>query len=378
VAAVVALAAWAIVGAVGGGTPAAAPTSTAPELNLPGRLLVLDTSTGRLGAARPNGSGFAPFAGPAFPASNAVASADGRHVVVGNTQVVDLDAQQGVQVRPTPLSNGNDFAGLQPFADHDTRVVLLSAPPSTPGGVWTVDLDGGSRHSLGGDAWAAVGDPVRDGTIVAVQGGTEVNLGDYTERDTSRVELRSWQHRTTVLATTRQLLDDANLPSDRPYTVWPVVSPDGRFVALAVDELTANPNSVTAKHALVVTDRTGKTLMTRTSFTGIHPVWSAGSSELAYVDDQGVVLLDVAAGRVSSRSVSAQALGVTCLFSPAGDYLLCDDPQSGDRGIVRLADGRVDQVHYDSTQLAIAWLSSVPPTSSATAASSGTLSGGGT
>jgi hypothetical protein len=72
------------------------------------------------------------------------------------------------------------------------------------------------------------------------------------------------------------------------------------------------------------------------------------------------------------RTISAQVLGVACLFSAADDYLLCEDPQSGDRSIVRLADGQVDQVHHDPAHRVIAWLSAAPPAASAT------LSGGST
>lgn len=353
---IVALVVWAVAAGLGRGAPAASPTTSAPRLDVAGRLVVLDTATGRLGAERADGSGFTPFPGPAFPANVAVASPDGRRVVVGGTQVVDLDGT-GDQVRPHSLSSGDESAfGQQPFADHGSRVVLGSTAPGDLGGLLTVDLDGGSRHSLGGDAGGASGDPTRDGAVVAVQGGTEVNLGPYTERDTSRVELRAWHQRTSTLATTAQLLKEVGLPGGAPYVVSPTVSPDGRHIALSIDELTANANSVTAKHAVVVTDRSGKVVTSRTSFTAAQPAWSADSTQLAWLDDQGVVLVRLTGAHAETSSVPGQVSGGPCLFSPTGDQLLCDDGTTSERSIVTLGDAQVDQVTYDPHHLAVAWL----------------------
>ncbi len=355
VAAIIGVVGWVIVAGFGRGAPAAAPTTGPPRLALPGRLVVFDTTTGRLGAARPDGSGFAPFAGPAFPANLAVASPDGRHVVVGGTQVVDLGAT-GATARPTPLSSGDGAAVPQPFADHGSRVVLGSTSPGNPSGIVTVDLDGGSRHSLGSDAGNAAGDPTRDGAVVAVQGGTEVNLGPYTERDTSRVELRAWHRPTTTLATMAGLLKDAGLPGGSPYVVSPTVSPDGRFVALSIDELTPNPNSVTATHAIVVLDRSGRAVTTRGSFTSIAPSWSSDSAQLAYLDGQGVVLIRFTGDHAVTSSIAGQVSGGPCLFSPKSDHLLCDDRTTSQRFIVTLSNGQVDELAYDPTHLAVAWL----------------------
>lgn len=361
VAAILAVLGWVVATGVGRGGPVAAPTTAAPRLDLPGRVIVLDTATGRLGAARPDGSGFAPFSGPGpgFAADSAVVSPDGRHVIVGNTQVVDL-GPGGEHVRPAPLTTGNAFVGAQPFADHETRAVFVTSPGIGTGRVMSVDLDGGSGHDLGPADGGAIGDPQRDGAIVAVQGGTEVNVGPYTERDTSRVELRAWHRPSTTLATTARLLKEAGLPGGQPYVVTPTVSPDGRLVALAVDELTADTESVTAKHALVVTDRSGRAIATRTSVRSARPAWSRDGAQLAYLDEQGLVLVRVSAGRAATSVIPARVSGGSCLFSPDGRHLLCDDRVTQERFVVSLADGgadvRVDRRPLDPAHLTLAWL----------------------
>ena len=277
-------------------------------------------------------------------------------MVVGGAQVVDLDAGRE-QVRPHRLSSGDESAlGQQPFADHGSRVVLSSTAPGDLGGLLSVDLDGGTRHSLGGDAGGAAGDPTRNGAVVAVQGGTEVNLGPYTQRATSRVELRAWHRPTTTLATTAQLLKDAGLPGGSPYVASPTVSSDGRLVALRIDELTANANSVTAKHAVVVVDRSGRVVASRGSFVSAAPVWSGDSTRLAWLDDQGVVLVRITGDRAATSSVPGRVSGQSCLFSPTGAQLLCDDRTTGERFIVTLASEQVDQVTFDPQRLAVAWL----------------------
>lgn len=357
---IVGLVVWAVVVGVGRGAPAAAPTtSSAPRLDLPGRLLVLDTTTGRLASAAPDGSDFTLLPGPAYPANDASVSPDGSHAVVGGVQVVDIGSNG--PTRPLLNATGNSITVPHPWADKGTRIVLMTTPAGdVVGGVETVELDGRSRHSLGADAGGAAGDPTRDGAIVAVLGDTEVNLGPYTERNTSRVEWRWWKGHTKVLATTRQLLTDAGLPDEGPYVVQPVVSPDGRLVALSIDELTPNANSVTARHALVVMGRSGKVLTTRTSFASIQPVWNDAGTELAFLDEQGVVLVTVTGDRASTKSVPAAVHGpAACLFSPSGDRLLCDDRTTGERSVVGLADGHVAQVPYDVKRVALAWLASV-------------------
>ncbi|MDN5789619.1 MAG: hypothetical protein L0H25_01945 [Micrococcales bacterium] len=350
---------WVIAISIGRGAPASAPTVVAPRLDLPGRVIVLDTTSGRLGAARPDGSGFAPFSGPGFPAKTqaktAVVSPDGGHVIVGDTQVVDLEPG-GEHVRAKPLTAGDAFVGPQPFADHETRAVFATSPGTGRGRMMSVDLDGGSRHDLGPADGAAIGDPRRDGAIVAVEGKTEVNIGRYTERNTSRVELRAWHRPSTRLAATAGLLKEAGLPSGPTYVIGPTVSPDGSLVALSIDELTPNVNSVTAKHALVVTDRSGRAIASRASFTSARPAWSRDGAQLAYLDDQGVVLLRISGARATTSSIPAQVSGQPCLFSPAGGHLLCDDRVTQERFIVTLADGRVDRLPLDPAHLAVAWL----------------------
>jgi hypothetical protein len=294
---------------------------------------------------------------------------------VGGTKVVDIGAS-GVTPRPAPLSATGDWlAAPQPWADGGTRVVLTSTGPGDVGGLESVGPDGGSPHDLGANAGGAAADPTRDGAVVAVEGGTEVNLGPYTQRNTSRVELRWWQgrDRSSVLATTADLVHAAGLPPDQPYAVSPLFSPDGQHLALSLERLVAGGSPAgSAGQALVVTDRSGKVLGSSISYTSLQPVWSHDSKQVAYPTDGGLTLLPVHGTKAEVRTISAQVLGVACLFSAADDYLLCEDPQSGDRSIVRLADGQVDQVHHDPAHRVIAWLSAAPPAASAT------LSGGST
>lgn len=336
---------------------------------------MLDTSTGRLGTSDPDGTAFRPLPGPAFPANFAASTADGRQVVVGGTQVTDV-AASGVTPRPAPLSASGDWlAATQPWADGNKRVVLTSTGPGQVGDLESVDADGGTPHDLGAEAGGAAADPTRDGAVVAVQGGTEVNLGPYVQRDTSRVELRWWKarHRSAVLATTAELARAAGLPAGQPYAVSPLFSPDGRYVALSLERLVAGGSPAgSAGQALVVTDRSGKVLGSSISYTSIQPVWSHDSRQVAYPSDGGLTLLTVKGKTVETRTISAQVLGTACLFSPGDDYLLCDDPQSGDRSIVRLADGHVDQVHHDQKGVAIVWLSDAVPDSATTPSGVGT------
>lgn len=357
-AALVALGVWAIVGAVGRGTPTVAATTAAPSLHLPGELLVLDTSTGRLAAAHPDGSGFRLLPGPAYPANDAAASPNGLQAVVGGVQVVDVGSERA---RPLLDPTGKSSAVLQPWADGGTRVVLIATPAGpVEGAIESVDLDGGSRHSLGADAGGAAGDPTRDGAVVAVQGSTEVNLGPYTERDTSRIELRWWQGHHDVLATTTALVKAAGLPTGKPYAVWPVVAPDGQHIALTVDGLVPNSSTASARHALVIVDRAGTVVTTRTSYAFVLPVWSPDSKQVAYPDGSGITRLIIFGSKVAASSVTVPGVGSSCLFSPTGDDLLCDDRQTGDRTIIGLSDGHVDQVHHDPQHVALAWVSSVP------------------
>ncbi len=234
--------------------------------------------------------------------------------------------------------------------------MVVTSPGTGTGRMMSVDLDGGSGHDLGSADGGAIGDPQRDGAIVAVQGGTEVTVGRYTERNTSRVELRAWHRPSTTLAATARLLKEAGLPNGPPYMVRPTVSPDGRLVALSIDELTPNANSVTAKHAVVVTDRSGRAIASRGSFTSARPAWSRDGAQLAYLDDQGVVLLRISGGRATTSSIPVQVSGQPCLFSPAGGHLLCDDQVTHERFIVTLADGRVDRLPLAPAHLTVAWL----------------------
>ncbi|MDN5794182.1 MAG: hypothetical protein L0H79_00345 [Intrasporangium sp.] len=365
--AVVALVLWAVLGGLGRGTPTATATTVAPSLNLPGHLVVFDSSSGRLATAAPDGSRFRLLPGPAYPANYATVSPDGQHAVVGGVQVVDI----GVAGRERPLldATGDSTAVPQPWADGGKRLVLMGTGASSMlGGIETVDLDGGSAHKLGGDAGGVAGDPSRDGAVVAVQGGTEVNLGPYTERDTSRVELRWWKDQHQVLATTADLVRATELPKGKPYAVWPLVAPDGQHIVLTVDGLVPNTSAASARHALVIIDRSGTIAATRTSYTSIEPVWTHDSRQVAYLDDGGVTLLQLTGSQVKARTITAQVLGTSCLFSPAGDHLLCDDVQTGDRSIIRLSDDHVDQAHHDPKRVAVAWLSgtAVTPTGSGT------------
>lgn len=71
----------------------------------------------------------------------------------------------------------------------------------------------------------------------------------------------------------------------------------------------------------------------------------------------GVTLLNVIGDRAVTRLLAVQVDGRGCRFSPADDYLLCDELTSGDRTVIRLSDGYLDQLHHDPTHVAVAWLS---------------------
>lgn len=352
-AAVVIAVGWTVLRAAGRRPSVAATSPTGPALHLPGQLLVFDSSTGRFGTAAPDGSQFRPLPGQAFPGDTVQASPDGRQVMLTPSQVVDLGSR-GAIVRP-PLNLSNSDPALLPFADGGQRIVLITTGGTEIGAVETVDPGGGSPHDLGTDAGAAAGDPTRDGAAVAVQGNTDVNLGQYTQRNTSRVELRWWKGHRTVLATTAALVRAARLKQNVPYAVWPVIAPDGRHVALTLDALEATPNPASAGHALVVTDLSGRVISSQSSYTSIQPLWSPNSRQVAYTGGDGVTLLTLTGNHAATRTLAAQVADRACLFSPAGDYLLCDDLLSGDRTVIGLPGGHLDQVHHDPTHIALAW-----------------------
>jgi hypothetical protein len=148
------------------------------------------------------------------------------------------------------------------------------------------------------------------------------------------------------------------------------VSPDGRYVLVALDTGGSrefprgfnNPPRIPPAGALVVLDRTGRTVAVRRSVQGRGLDWARWSSggqlamaesvetEVIHLADHVLTLWDLrAAPREIPLPGSFQnTLLTTCAWSPAGDRLLCGDdrgwfdvtPGTGDVELVQPVTGR--------------------------------------
>lgn len=326
------------------------PVAAAPRPGLQGvggRLLVLDFTTGKLGYTTPSGGHFDPLTGATLIGDWALLSPDETAAVTSFGQVVRMDGGlvQTLLLRPS----GSWGPASRPWADHGQRLVLM-----TLGGghadVRTVDLHGHQSRGLGGGAADAVGDPARDGALVMVAGKSEVDMGSYSAMPTIRLELRTPGHR-EVLATVADLAREIGLPSLGPYQVSARFSPDGRFVAVSLDQLgrgtSAGNGQVTlsqsAEHGMVVLRRNGDRVLSMRPKGVAWPVWSHNGRRLAVIDSGGgVTVIDVSRPRSDPRSIAVRGGSLSgCLWSPGDDRLVCDDHRADKRFILDVANARV-------------------------------------
>lgn len=333
-----------------------------PALAAPG-LIVVALPSGLIGTARPDGTGLTPEPNLGSYGSGTAAALDNRYLTLGDGQLISIDSSSSGVILIYQTAVGifsSESSLLDPFADHDTRLVLLADPSGTPTGrnsIRLATIPEGISHQVGtGDAVA--GDPAADGAFVSVASAR--HPGRQGAGPDSMVELLRTGRPAEVLATAAELNHDLGRRASSPVVLTPYPSASGDRVAVTINPL---PGSETG--GIVVLSRTGEVLGARAipqgPLIGAAPAWSASGHSLAYAGTgaRGTVLrIWIVGGAGLTEAIPHPAHRYdTCTWSPDGQWVLCDaaiSQTTDDWAVGRAAGGSMVPVRGPGH--AITWL----------------------
>jgi hypothetical protein len=296
-----------------------------PAVTAPGHIVVALPSA-YIGVTTASGASPTPLPGLGRYGSGLAVALDNRYLTTGGGQLVTIGSGAALGFAGIMGNSLMASSPLDPFADHDTRLVLLEEPsghPTSRNRIWLgVIPHEPQRYAGTGDAVA--GDPAADGVFASVA-AVRRPARQSTGPDSS-VELRDAGRPAVVLATAAELNADLGRKQGAPVVLTPYPSPAGDRVAVTVSPLSGSKTS-----GIVVLNRTGKVLARRLvpqgPLIGAVPAWSQSGHSLAYAatgTGPAVRIWTIGGASLTEAVPGSAARYNTCMWSPDGHWVLCD------------------------------------------------------